>query len=75
MSAHQTNQEHPASTREKHSSATGVPPEYGADVIPSRSALMARAFDLGVEHVEVMSDQELVAAITRQEEALARSLQ
>ena len=51
-----------------------IPPDYEQDKLPPRSALMARAYELGVEHYEQMTDKELAAAIKRQEDALARSL-
>ena len=51
-----------------------IPPDYEHDALPPRYALMERAYELGIEHYGEMSDKELVAAIKRQEDALARSL-
>ena len=42
---------------------------------PTRSELMARAFDLGVERYKAMTVDQLLAAIREKEEALGRLLQ
>ena len=53
----------------------GNPPANPPPRALSRSELMARAFDLGVEHYETMTLEQLRAAIREKEEALGRLLQ
>lgn len=59
--------------------APKVPPPKPAQddeiIVLSRSDLMARAFDLGIDRYDIMTNDELVAAIHHAERVLARSLQ